>query len=111
MFSQVTYPRMLGDSLVVITADQMKVSNLIFLEHEKLLKTDSIKDEQIKSLKEVVEYSFQLDTLYNNKVIEYEKSIQIYEKKNKKLKKTNKIFGYGWIGSSLIAIALGILAW
>lgn len=111
MFSQVTYPRMLGDSLVVITADQMKVSNLIFLEHEKLLKTDSIKDEQIKSLKEVVEYSFQLDTLYNNKVIEYEKSIQTYEKKNKKLKKTNKIFGYGWIGSSLIAIALGILAW
>lgn len=89
----------------------MKVSNLIFSEHEKLLKTDSIKDEQIKSLKEVVEYSFQLDTLYNNKVIEYEKSIQTYEKKNKKLKNINKIFGYGWIGSSLIAIVLGILAW
>lgn len=89
----------------------MKVSNLIFLEHEKLLKTDSIKDEQIKSLKEVVEYSFQLDTLYENKMTEYEKSIQTYEKKNKKLKKTNKIFGYGWLGSSLIAIALGILAW
>ena len=50
---------MLGDSLVVITADQMKVTNLIFLEPEKLLRTDSIKDEQIKSLKEVVEYSFQ----------------------------------------------------
>ena len=102
---------MLGDSLVVITADQMKLSNLIFTEHEKLLKTDSIKTQQIESLKEAVSYSLQLDTLYDNKVAEYEQTIQAYEKKNKKLKKTNKIFGYGFLTSTLAAIGLAILAW
>ena len=87
----------------------MKISNLIFLEHEKLLKTDSIKDEQIKSLEEAIKYSFQLDTLYDNKMAEYEKSIQKYEKKNKKLKKLNKIFGYGWIGSTVAAVVFAML--
>lgn len=87
----------------------MKISNLIFAEHEKLLKTDSIKTQQIESLKEAVSYSLQLDTLYDNKVQEYEKTIQTYEKKNKKLKKLNKIFGYGWFGSTVAAVVFAVL--
>ena len=87
----------------------MKISNLVFAEHEKLLKTDSIKTQQIESLKEAVSYSLQLDTLYNNKAREYEQTIQNYEKKNKKLKKLNKIFGYGWFGSTVAAIVFAVL--
>lgn len=87
----------------------MKISNLIFAEHEKLLKTDSIKTQQIESLKEAVSYSLQLDTLYDNKAQEYEKTIQNYEKKNKKLKKLNKIFGYGWFGSTVAAVVFAVL--
>ena len=86
----------------------MKISNLIFAEHEKLLKTDSIKTQQIESLKEAVSYSLQLDTLYDNKISEYEKNLQAYEKKNNKLKKTNKFFGFGWLGTALIAVVLAI---
>ena len=89
----------------------MKISNLVFAEHEKLLKTDSIKTEQIKSLEEAVKYSLQLDTLYDSKLAEYEKNLQAYEKKNNKLKKTNKVFGFGWLGTALVTVALAIFAW
>jgi hypothetical protein len=35
-FSQITYPRIVSDSLVLITSSQLKQTNLIFVEHQKL---------------------------------------------------------------------------
>lgn len=35
-FSQTTYPRIVSDSLVLITSSQLKQTNLIFAEHQKL---------------------------------------------------------------------------
>ncbi|MGM9531077.1 hypothetical protein [Intestinibacter sp.] len=35
-FSQTTYPRIISDSLIVITSSQLKQTNLIFAEHQKL---------------------------------------------------------------------------
>lgn len=35
-FSQTTYPRIISDSLIVITPSQLKQTNLIFAEHQKL---------------------------------------------------------------------------
>lgn len=34
--SQNTYPKLVNDSLIVITPQQLKATNLIFLEHKKL---------------------------------------------------------------------------
>ena len=34
-FSQTTYPKIVQDSLVIITKEQLKLTNTIFLEHEK----------------------------------------------------------------------------
>lgn len=71
-FSQTTYPKNLNDSLIVITKDQLKQINLVFIENDKLLLenqqyieqnnnykllidnyelSDSIKSEQISTLK------------------------------------------------------------
>lgn len=35
-FTQTTYPKLVNDSLIVITPSQLKATNLIFLEHKKL---------------------------------------------------------------------------
>lgn len=69
--SQNTYPKLVNDSLVVITPQQLKATNLIFLEHKKLKleipelkkqltsyeslinsyeKTDSVRNAQVKRL-------------------------------------------------------------
>ena len=35
-FSQTIYPRIVSDSLILITSSQLKQTNLIFAEHQKL---------------------------------------------------------------------------
>lgn len=49
-FSQTIYPKALNDSLVVITNNQLKQTNLIFIEHQKL------KQEAIEFQKQIQEY-------------------------------------------------------
>nr|DAW84570.1 MAG TPA: hypothetical protein [Caudoviricetes sp.] len=49
-FSQDTYPKVTKDSLVVITPQQLKQTNLIFLEHQKLSKEVVLLMEQTKNL-------------------------------------------------------------
>ena len=52
-FSQDIYPKVTKDSLIVITPQQLKRTNLIFLEHKKLLKEVNLLDTQSKSLQAV----------------------------------------------------------
>lgn len=49
-FSQTTYPKVTKDSLVVITPQQLKQTNLIFLEHKKLLNEVDLLSSQNKNL-------------------------------------------------------------
>lgn len=98
--------------MIVITPTQLKQTNLIFLEHEKLLKTDSIYRSQIDILNQAIAVSIELDSVYNSKLDNYYQEIQNKEaenaklkKKAKRLKKLNLIFG----GSSVIAIVLALL--
>ena len=64
-FSQTTYPKLVNDSLIVITPIQLKSTNLIFLEHSKFKK-------QLK------EFDTQLH-IYNNLLNEYAKSDTLYK--------------------------------
>lgn len=49
-FSQSTYPKILQDSLIVITNNQLKTTNLIFLEHRKFKTEIALKDSIITQL-------------------------------------------------------------
>lgn len=116
-FSQTTYPKLLNDSLVVITAQQLKQTNLIFLEHQYLKninlelskqnksyevlaanyqKSDSIKNYQLRTYGEQTK-------LFNDKITSQNKDIA----KLKQSKKTWKKWTFG--GFTLSAVLLGIL--
>lgn len=112
--SQNIYPKLVDDSLVVITPQQLKASNLIFLEHKKLklerfelnkqltsyelltanyAKTDSIRLQQLAR----AELQMQM---YDEAISKQREQIAKMNKKNKKLT-TLSIGGF--------AISVGLL--
>lgn len=112
--SQNMYPKLVDDSLVVITPQQLKASNLIFLEHKKLklerfelnkqltsyelltanyAKTDSIRLQQLAR----AELQMQM---YDEAISEQREQIAKMNKKNKRLT-TLSIGGF--------AISVGLL--
>lgn len=99
---------MLGDSLVIMTSEQVKIINLTLNDHERLVKTDSLQKEEIRLLTEAVQYSFQLDSLYTEKEAELNKTIKKTEKKLKNSKKLNGFLGVGFLGS-LAAFIVSVL--
>jgi hypothetical protein len=116
-FSQTTYPKLINDSLVVITAQQLKQTNLIFLEHQYLKdvnvelkkqnkdfgtlvanyqKTDSVRTYQLRTYGEQAK-------LFNAKIQKQATEIDNLKQKNKTWKK--------WTlgGFTLSAVLLSIL--
>lgn len=112
--SQNMYPKLVDDSLVVITPQQLKASNLIFLEHKKLklerfelnkqltsyelltanyAKTDSIR------LQQLARAELQMQT-YDEAISKQREQIAKMNKKNKRLT-TLSIGGF--------AISVGLL--
>lgn len=112
--SQNMYPKLVDDSLVVITPQQLKASNLIFLEHKKLklerfelnkqltsyelltanyAKTDSIRLQQLAR----AELQMQM---YDEAISKQQEQIAKMSKKNKRLT-TLSIGGF--------AISVGLL--
>lgn len=109
--SQNMYPKLVDDSLVVITPQQLKASNLIFLEHKKLklerfelnkqltsyelltAKTDSIRLQQLAR----AELQMQM---YDEAISKQREQIAKMNKKNKRLT-TLSIGGF--------AISVGLL--
>ena len=107
-FSQNTYPKTLGDTIIIISSEQLKITNQIFLEHKKLLVSDSIYKEQNKSLREALDLSLQLDSINEAKITSYRETIATYEKTQVRLKKKNKIFGFSLLGT-VVGIVLLLL--
>ena len=107
-FSQNTYPKTLGDTIVIISSEQLKITNQIFLEHKKLLVSDSIYKKQNKSLREALDLSLQLDSINEAKITSYREAIATYEKTQVRLKKKNKIFGFSLLGT-VVGIVLLLL--
>lgn len=96
-FSQTTYPKIVQDSLVIITKEQLKLTNTIFLEHEKYSlqipelerklglqqQTDSllrqslvVKDQQISNLHEI-------NTANESILLNKDKELKKYKVQNK----------------------------
>lgn len=67
-FSQTTYPKLTSDSLIVITPQQLKTTNLIFLEHSKL-KIEAVElNKQIASYDSLIKSYEVSDSIQNMRV-------------------------------------------
>lgn len=68
-FSQSIYPKILNDSLVVITPLQLKQTNLIFIEHKKYKLLISQLENKITHLYKINSSLELIDSLKTNKII------------------------------------------
>lgn len=67
-FSQNTYPKIVNDSLIVITPKQLKQTNFIFLEHKKLKLQIPELNSQIESLEKYIDTYMLSDSIKENKI-------------------------------------------
>ena len=103
-FSQHTYPKIVNDSLVLITTTQLKESNLIFIDHDNLLKTNNLLKRQVNVLNEINMNWASTDSI---KTINYNKYVNTL-KKNYKAYKIKRTLGESLVGILIIA---GIILW
>lgn len=105
-FSQIT----LTDSIVYITPEQLKITNLIFAEHSKLKYENYLLNKQIHLYKLDNQY---LDSINQLQLQKYSDIINSYEVQvinlNKSLDSTNKSFQVWKIGS--ITVGVGLILW
>ena len=105
--SQNIYPKILNDSLVVITAEQLKEANLIFLEHSYLANENILLQNKL-DLKDDLIFNYQkMDSINRENIIKLSRELDISNKKVVKLEKRVKndkaIF---WAGGGAIVAAI-----
>ena len=112
-FSQTTYPKIVQDSLIVITPQQLKQTNLIFTQHDKYKQLIPsyeykiiLKDSIITALKEVIVIK---DTELFNKDLINENNTKIIQLQKKELATYKKNYISWKIGSISVAAILTIL--
>ena len=109
IFSQNTYPKNIGDSLVIITADQLKDVNLIFLEHSYLIDENNLLLEKLDVKDEMIFNYQKMDSINRANVIKLTNELEYSKNKVDNLtKKLNAHKKYFWIGGS--ALVASILA-
>lgn len=82
--SKNTYPKILGDSIVLITPEQLKETNLIFNEHNLLKTKVPLLERKIQVLTEINDNHSKIDSLRVQEINQYKANID-------KLKKSIKI--------------------
>lgn len=109
-FSSNTSEAIRQGSTVSITSDQLKYTNLIFIEHKKLLEENKLLLQQVQNYKVKTNYLLTTDSLRvaqisNYKLINREHSIQI-ENLNKTIKKKDRAVTCWKIGGITVSIGL-----
>lgn len=99
-FSQNTYPRTLTDSTVEITNEQLKQTNLVFLEHHKLTLENKDLKNKINLLDSIIVNNNKIDSL---RVIDYTNLQTDYESLRKKCKVSRT---KSFLTGSLIGVAI-----
>lgn len=107
-FSQDTYPKIVNDTLILLTSKQLKHTNLIFAEHNMLLKKTDLLESQTQQYKELIrnyEYndSLHLELLESNKTY-YLSRISVLNDSLKKETKKRKLSQFGMFGIGGLAI-------
>lgn len=82
--SKNTYPKILGDSIVLITPEQLKETNLIFNEHNLLKAKVPLLERKIQVLTEINDNHSKIDSLRVQEINQYKANVD-------KLKKSIKI--------------------
>lgn len=92
--SQNMYPKLVDDSLVVITPQQLKASNLIFLEHKKLKLERFELNKQLTSYELLTANYAKTDSIRLQQLARAELQMQMYDeaisKQRKQIAKMNK---------------------
>lgn len=92
--SQNMYPKLVDDSLVVITPQQLKASNLIFLEHKKLKLERFELNKQLTSYELLTANYAKTDSIRLQQLARAELQMQMYDeaigKQQKQIAKMNK---------------------
>lgn len=109
-FTQTTYPKNLNDSLVVITAEQLKQTNLIFIEHDHLTKENVLLKSKI-NLQDSLIYNYsQIDSIQKNNIIKLTDQVNFANSKINRLEKQFKIYKpVAYISSGALITTLLIL--
>lgn len=99
------------DSIVYVTTQDIKYTNLIFIEHKKLIKDNALLLNQIENYKDLTNTLTQVDSLRLRQIKEYSTLNENYqlqiESLNKDIKKKNKTLLCWKIGG--ITISSGLL--
>lgn len=116
-FSQnISYPRQINDSIVEITAEQLKQTNLIFIEHKSLKSENKELNFQINKYKDLVHNYNQQDSINRIKIQDLanysefaNKQLTIKDKEITKLKKVKNNYKIFTICGISVSALLGIL--
>lgn len=109
--SQNTYPKILNDSLIVITNDQLKQTNLIFVEHSKFKEENRELYNQLNNYNALIDNYKQIDSLQIGEIKELKIRNDNLEKMyNEKIRSVTKKKNYIIAGSGLLNIILLLVA-
>lgn len=99
------------DSIVYVTSQDIKYSNLIFIEHKKLTQDNVLLLEQIENYKNLTNTLTQIDSLRLQQIEEYSALNDTYKSQiyvlNSDIKKKNKVLLCWKIGG--ITVSAGLL--
>ena len=109
-FTQTTYPKNLNDSLVIITAEQLKQTNLIFAEHEFLSNENTLLKDKI-NLQDSLIYNYsKIDSIQKENIIKLTKEVDFVNNKVNRLEKQFKYYKpIAWASSGTLVVSLLIL--
>lgn len=112
-FSQTISNEIKKDSTVLITSDQLKRTNLIFVEHEALLKTNSLLHQQLYNYKLNNNLLLRSDSIHKVEIDKYKLLTESFSSEitslNKEIKQKDKTILTLKIGG--ITISSGLLLW
>ena len=98
------------DSTVLITSDQLKYANLIFVEHKKLLEENRLLYQQVKNYKAKTNNLLKTDSLRVEQITNYqhinEEHILQIDNLNKAIKKKDRTVTCWKIGGITVSIGL-----
>lgn len=101
------------DSIVLITPNQLKEANLIFVEHQKLLRENDLLFKQISNYKLDNELLLKTDSLRTLQLRNYEGLTESYslkiEQLNKEIKRKNNTLLVWKVGG--VTVGVGLLVW
>ena len=101
------YPQNIGDSLVVITAEQLKQANLIFVEHSYLAEENSLLLDELDAKDEIIFNYHQMDSINRTNIIKLTNELDFTKSKVDRLnKKLNNHKTYFWVGGGALVAAI-----